>query len=162
MVKGETLTRAANQALKRKTTTERPVAAEGLTKVTTPDPKVTYQPVTWERQVTDPNTGNVLVIGTKPDGTHIALQKPIYDALHAAAGEGGTVVADVRSTKARDDRMFARNAAGETTGVGMPINVDQAKARIWARGAEGRRPKPGVLPEPGKSGRPGRSVGGSA
>ena len=26
-----------------------------MTKVTTPDPKVTYQPVTWERQVTDPS-----------------------------------------------------------------------------------------------------------
>lgn len=135
MVRGTSLDRAATAALKRSTTTDRPVASEGLTKVVTPDPKGDYQPVTWERQVTDTD-GKTLVIGTKPDGTHVTVQKPIYDALHAATGMDGTVVADTRTGKANDPRIFVRNAAGETIGVGMPINARQEQARIWARGPE--------------------------
>jgi len=135
LIKGDTLIRAANQALKRSTTTERTVPEGAVGKVVTPDPQGAYQGVTWERQVTTPD-GKVMVIGTKPDGTHVGLQKQIYDALHAAAGPDGTIVADTRTGKSADDRMFARNAQGETTGVGMPMRVDQNQARIWARGPE--------------------------
>lgn len=112
------------------------VNPQGLDKVVTPDPKGDYQPVKWVRRVTD-SEGRDLVLGQLPNGKWVALQKPVYDALHVAARQGqhGEVVAP---TKGSDARFFARNY--DNTGkpnyaaVGMPINVDQAKAAIWARG----------------------------
>lgn len=130
MVRGDLLAKAAAQTAKLKTSTELTVPAEALTKVVTPSTKVTYQPLTWERRVTPPD-GVDQVIGTLPDDQHIAVQKPVYDALHAAAGADGTIV----SASKGDDRIFARNAKGETVGVGMPMRMpNQAQARVYARG----------------------------
>lgn len=112
------------------------VTPQNLDKVVTPDPKGDYQQVTWHRRVTD-SEGRDLVLGTLPNGKWVALQKPVYDALHVAAGKDGMVVAP---TKGSDARFFARRVTNDKTGrvedvaVGMPINVDQAKAEIWARG----------------------------
>ena len=140
--------RAANAEAKKARSTERPlVATEGLTKVTTPDPKGDYQPVTWERQVTDAG-GTTMVLGTKPDGTFVSVQKPIYDALHAAAGPDGSI--RVGTHKGADNRLWAHNAQGEVVGVGMPRQIDQAQAKIYARGQSSppsqRRPLPSRPP----------------
>jgi hypothetical protein len=134
MVKGDTLDRAATQAGKLKSAEPvRSVPSDALTKVVTPKAGVDYQPVTWERRV---SSGGVdQVIGTLPDGTHVSLQKPVYDTLHAAAGPDGTIVAAAKG-KTKDDRLFAHNAKGEVVGAGMPIRVDQGQARVFARGVE--------------------------
>jgi hypothetical protein len=132
MIRGDTLAKAAAQTAKLKTSVTQTVQPDQLTRVLTPKPNVDYQPVTWERRVTTPEGVNQ-VIGTLPDGTHIAVQKPVFDALHTAAGTDGTIV----SARKGDDRIFARNAQGETTGVGMPIRMtSQAQARIYARGPQ--------------------------
>ena len=138
LTRADVLARAAAAQEKTKTAgPTRPVTSEALTKVTTPDRGVKYEPVTWERQVTDPDTGQVLMIGTKADGTLVALQKPIYDALHAAAGKDGEIVAGT----GKDDRLFARTVDTHTSrvdypGVGMPRRLDQDRARVWAKGAD--------------------------
>jgi hypothetical protein len=143
MVHADVLQREANQASKRSTTTQRPVDAAALDRVTQPDPKAKYQPITWERQVTTAD-GKQLVIGTLPDGTHVTLQKPIYDALHKAAGPNGSLVT---TNKKDGDRVFARTTDKYTgrqvyTGVGMPINIPQEQARAYARGPEKTAPPP--------------------
>jgi hypothetical protein len=139
MVRGTALDRAAAQTEKLKTSTSQTVDPTMLDRVVKPDPKVTYQPVTWEREVAAPEVkGSRVVVGTMPDGTHVMVQKPVYHALIAAAGKDGTVVAapKVKGRKGGDDRLFARNAKGETMGVGMPVRSDQAQARVFARGPE--------------------------
>jgi len=145
MVRGNSLDRAAAQTAKLKTSTSRTVDPGMLDKVVKPDPKVTYQPVTWEREVAAPEVkGTRVVIGTTPDGTHVTLQKPVYHALIGAAGPGGTIVAapKVKGKSGGDDRLFARNAQGETMGVGMPVRSDQAQTRVFARGSG--QPTPGT------------------
>ena len=140
MVRGTSLDRAAAQTEKLKTSTSQTVDPAMLDRVVKPDPNVTYQPVTWEREVTAPEVkGSRVVIGTRPDDSHVTVQKPVYHALIAAAGPGGTIVAGPAKAKGKgggDDRLFARNAQGETTGVGMPVRSDQAQARVFARGPE--------------------------
>ena len=140
MVRGTALDRAAAQTEKLKTSTSQTVDPAMLDKVVKPDPKVTYQPVTWEREVAAPEVkGSRVVIGTRPDDSHVMVQKPVYHALIAAAGPGGTIVAGPAKAKGKgggDDRLFARNAQGETVGVGMPVRSDQAQARVFARGPE--------------------------
>ena len=137
LVKTGTLDRAATQAAKLKSTITRDVSSEALEKVTGFPKDRTYEPVVWERQVTDPRNGNVSVIGRKPDGTRVLVQKPIFDALHAAAGKDGVIVAgksDSLVGKNADDRLFARTKDGDHTGVGMGVQIDQARAKIWASG----------------------------
>lgn len=156
-VRGERnpLERATAAAEKLKTATPRPVDPASISRVTTPKPNATYEPVTWERQVTDTN-GNVLVIGVKADGTRIALQKPVYDALHAAAGGNGQLLA--ARGKADDGRVFAQTGGDkytgrqDYTGVGMQIRLpSEEQARIWARGPEAPATEtPATTPEPGR------------
>ena len=148
MVRGDTLEKAAAATAKLAKSTTQDVPAAALDKVTAPNPKTDYQPVTFERQVHA--DGMDLVVGTRPDGTHLTLQKPVYDALHAAAGKDGTIVAGPaektagKRNTAGDDRVFARNAQGETVGVGMPRRANQDQARIWARGAQPEKALPDV------------------
>ena len=144
MIRGDTLEKAAAATAKLAKSTTQDVPAAALDKVTAPNLKTDYQPVTFERQVHA--DGMDLVVGTRPDGTHLTLQKPVYDALHAAAGKDGTIVAGPaektagKRNTAGDDRVFARNAQGETVGVGMPRRANQDQARIWARGAQPETP----------------------
>jgi hypothetical protein len=141
LVRGNTMEKAAARTAKLKTSTEQTVQPNMIDKVVTPTAKVDYQPVTFGRRVTA--DGLDKVVGTRPDGTYLAVQKPVYDALHAAAGPGGTVVTGPGGKRGGDERLFARNAQGETTGVGMPMRVDQTRAKIWMHGAQ--PPTPGKL-----------------
>jgi hypothetical protein len=148
LVKGKIMDAAARAAEKLKGSTTRPINPDGVTRVVTPDPKVDYRPITWERTVTDPNTGQTLVLGTRADGTYVALQKPVYDTLHAAAGKDGVLV--TRGGPGKDDRVFARvgdkyTGRQDYNGVGMPINVDQARAEAWARGGKPEAAAPATL-----------------
>ena len=145
MVRGNALDKAAAAHGKLKAAPpEKTVPSDALGRVVTPSPKVDYQPVTFGRRVTTDDGVN-MVVGTRADGTFLGVQKPVYDALHAAAGPGGTVVGDVKSGKTADDRLWARNAQGETVGVGMPMRVDQNRASVWMHG-EGAA-KPAITPE---------------
>ncbi len=142
MVNNGVLDKGATAAGKLKTAPD-PLtpASAALGKVTAPKPNVDYQPVTFGRRITA--DGMDQVVGQRADGTHLSVQKPVYDALHAAAGPGGTVVSGPGGKKA-DDRLFARDAQGKTVGVGMPVRVDEARARTWMHGPE-ETPAPQTL-----------------
>ena len=151
MVRNGSLDKAAIAASKLKTAPP-PLtpASAALGKVTTPQAGTDYQPVTFGRRITA--DGMDQVVGTRADGSHLSVQKPVYDALHAAAGPDGTIVAGPAEKTAGkrvatgDGRLFARNAQGETMGVGMPVRVDQARAKVWMHGAEAPAPiTPGTL-----------------
>lgn len=129
---------AAAKIEKLKTSVTRTLPPEAFEQAIAVKPGVDRYPVTWERQVTDTD-GKVMVIGTLPDGTHVTVQKPIYDTLHAAAGKDGTITA---ANSKNDQRVFAHDAKGELVGVGMPMNLKQDLARTYARGAEPKAPEP--------------------
>ena len=138
MVRGPALDRSVTAINKLKTTpAEKTVPPDAISRVTKPDPNVDYQPVNWGRKIT--LDGQDQVVGQRADGTHVVLHKAVYDTLHAAAGPDGTVVSGP-GPKGRksspDDRLFAKNAQGETVGVGMPIRSDEARAKTWMHGPE--------------------------
>ena len=136
MAREDVLGRAAAQAEKLKTSRTDTLGPGAFERAMQPKAGVKFTPVTWERRVTA--EGKDLVVGTLPDGTHVTVQKPVYDTLHAAAGLDGKVTAATGKTS--DNRLFAHNAKGELTGVGMPYQLDQARARVYARGKADEAP----------------------